>query len=317
MAQSKEERLFTLTCALLAAGSAGLTKEQILHSVQGYKDAGAGSAVDKLFERDKASLREAGIALEVSGQDDFADTPEDPKYRIPRGSFSWPKGFELNAAKLQLLELAARAWNQQSLSVAARQGLTRLKALGLVQLESQFEIFAPRLLAQHFAFAPLSNAIANLTVVRFDYKKPDGQISTRIVQPWKLRQIEGQWVLLAKEPAESFAKNFLLRRIYSRIELSDETFSNPNPEEIAKAEKALDEFVSQQIAKIEIQPNSEASSYFGTFSDDFEIVEINYMDEGLFAEDLRELGSTVKVIFPESLARAVKIGFEEVLTQHA
>lgn len=317
MAQSKEERLFTLTCALLAAGSSGLTKDQILHSVQGYIDAGKGSAVDKLFERDKASLRDAGIVLEVSGQDDFADTPEEPKYRIPRGSFNWPKGFQLNSAKLQLLELAARAWNQQSLSIAAKQGLTRLKALGLVPVERTFEIFSPRLLAQHSAFGPLSHAISNLNNVRFDYKKPDGEIKTRIVQPWRLRLIEGQWVLLAKEIPGSVAKNFLLRRIYSRVETTDELFQTPKPEDILAAEKSLEEFVAGQIAKIEIQPNSEASSYFGKFSDDAEIIEINFMDEGLFAEDLRELGTEVRVISPESLLNKVRAGFEEVLAKHA
>lgn len=317
MSQSKEERLFTLTCALLAAGQNGLTKDQILQSVQGYVDSKPGAALDKLFERDKQILRDSGVALEVLGQDDFSETPDEPRYRIPKGAFSWPDGFELNPNKLQLLELATKAWNKQALSTPAQQGLTRLKALGLVAIESQPEVFSPRLLARHSAFAPLAEGIANLQLVRFDYKKPGEEISPRLIQPWKLRQLDGQWILLGKEVTSGEPKNFLLRRIYSRVELLEQNFAQPSVDLIAKAEKDLEEFIAKNTAILEIPEDSAALSFFGIEKSKDGRVEIRFMDEDLLAEDLREFGVEVKVVEPLSLAARVKKGFEEVIQYHA
>lgn len=317
MAQSKEERLFTLTCVLLAAGNLGLTKEQIFQAVPGYAEASAGAGLDKLFERDKSSLREAGVMVETLGIDEFMDEVSDSRYRLPRGSFTWPKKFELTGKKLQLLELAAKAWNAQSLSVAAKQGLTRLKALGLVELDTELEVFSPRLLAQHVAFKPLSEAIVNLQVVRFDYKKADGSQKTRLLRPWKLRHLEGQWVLLGQEIGSKEAKNFLLRRIYSRVEILEETFEAPDPDEISKAEESLIAFANSQVAKIRVADGSEAMVHFSNALRNNAEVELHYMDEDLLAEDLLEFGTSVEVLEPESLVERVHQKLQDVISSHA
>lgn len=317
MTQSKEERLFTLTCALLAAGNLGLTKEQIFQAVPGYAESSSGAGLDKQFERDKASLREAGVLIETLGIDEFMDEIKESRYRLPRGSFKWPTEISLSPKKFQLLELAAKAWNAQSLSVAARQGITRLKALGLVDLETELDVFSPRLLAQHSAFKPLTEAVVEFKLVRFDYRKSDGTQKSRLVRPWRLRNLEGQWVLLGQESGTSAAKNFLLRRIYSKVEILEDTFSPPTNAEIAQAEKSLLEFVNSQIARIEIENESEAASFFQNAKRDNTVIYLNYMDEELLAEDLLEFGSSVRVISPESLSMRLKESLEKVVNSHA
>lgn len=317
MAQSKEERLFTLTCALLAAGNLGLTKEQIFQAIPGYAEASPGAGLDKLFERDKASLREAGVLIEALGIDEFMDEVSESRYRLPRGSFVWPQKIQLDAKKLQLLELAAKAWNAQTLSVAAKQGLTRLKALGIVDLETELEVFSPRLLAQHSAFRPLSEAIVNLRLVRFDYQKPDGTLKARILQPWKLRNLDGQWVLLGREAGSGEVKNFLLRRIYSRVEILEEEFAQPASDEITKAEQSLLEFVKSQIAKFQVEEGSEAATHYVANLNSDGLVEISYMDEYLLAEDLLEFGSAIKVSEPKSLANLIQSKLRAVIAAHA
>lgn len=317
MPQSKEERLFTLTCVLLAAGNYGLTKEQIFQAVPGYAEANAGSGLDKQFERDKTSLREAGVLIETLGIDEFMDEVSDSRYRLPRGSFSWPAKIVLTEKKLQLLELAAKAWNSQSMSTAARQGLTRLKALGLVDIETELEVFSPRLLAQHDSFKPLTDAIVNLQLVRFEYKKSNGESKTRIVSPWKLRNLDGQWVLLGREVSSGEVKNFLLRRIHSRVEVLEEAFGAPEIDEIAAAEKALIDFVGTQSAQIQFELGSEAAAHFESFIDSEGIAVLNFMDEDLLAEDLLEFGSSVKVLKPTSLSDLVREKLKAVVRAHA
>jgi proteasome accessory factor B len=61
-----EERLVNLVVALVATEQ-GLTKDTILSSVSGYREqSGAGAskdALEKMFERDKESLRRLGVPI--------------------------------------------------------------------------------------------------------------------------------------------------------------------------------------------------------------------------------------------------------------
>ena len=79
-----EERLLNLVVALMATEQ-GLTKDTILESVAGYREqaeGGAGrDALEKMFERDKESLRRLGVPIETIG--DAAD----PDSRV--ASITW------------------------------------------------------------------------------------------------------------------------------------------------------------------------------------------------------------------------------------
>jgi proteasome accessory factor B len=62
-----EERLFSLVLALLATDT-GLTKTEILSTVQGYRQrwsSGDNAALERQFERDKDDIRELGVPLEM------------------------------------------------------------------------------------------------------------------------------------------------------------------------------------------------------------------------------------------------------------
>jgi len=67
--KTPEDRLFHLILALMST-TYGLTKEQILQSVRGYReDTERGlsrESLERRFERDKDALRELGIPLEVT-----------------------------------------------------------------------------------------------------------------------------------------------------------------------------------------------------------------------------------------------------------
>lgn len=311
MKQSKEERLLALTCALLAAPN-GLTKAEITLAVLGYQES-SGVALDKMFERDKAELRATGVAIETLGSFENPDDQTDARYRVSRESFEWPADFALNPEKLALLELAARVWNNRSVSSVANSGLNRLKSLGLIAADADAGVLRPQLIASDPAFEPLSQAIAELSTVRFEYQKPNGERSVREVMPWRLRQLQGQWVLLAGEGDEAQPRNFLLRRVISGIRVLESRFSAPSADAISAAERALETFAAGNRARLRIIEGTEAWWHFGGKSE----VELNFMDETLLAEELREYGNSVAVIEPQSLAIAIENGYREVIANHA
>jgi len=309
--QSPAQRLFTLTCCLLAAPRLGLSKQEIYQSVQAYADSSS-DAREKMFERDKSSLREMGVALEVVEVDAFEDVTAH-RYLISKGSFAWPKDLRLSAEQFQLLELAARAWNNRLMAPSAQSGLTRLKALGVVPNNRELSIFTPRLIAKHQSFEPLTIAISELQRVRFSYRKPDSEPSVRELSPQKLRFIEGQWVLLAIEAGQ--LKNFLLRRIVSEVSLIPEASEQASQESIAAAELELGEFINSQQATLELTRDSEAWWHFGAPENN--LVTLHFMDEALLAEDLIEFGGELKVLHPKSLATRINLGLSKVVSDHA
>jgi proteasome accessory factor B len=312
MKQSPAERLFTLTCYLLSTEIKGLSKQDIFRAVPGYQDAKSQEAVDRLFERDKSSLKDAGIQLEVINNFGFEDG-DHARYRIAKESFQWPKDLKLDGAKLQLLELAAKSWNNQVLEGSAQSGLTRLKSLGLVASNTDLTPFTPRLLTRHAAFAPLARAIDQGHQVAFRYQKPDGSLSDRIVAPQSLRQIEGQWVLLAIHEGQT--KNFLLRRIVSDISALEVESKRLSASELQQVEQELNDFVRGNLAVIKVTSDTEAQLALNPDADG--LAKINYMDEALLAEDLLEFGSDVEVLEPESLRRRIRTSLKAVIKQHA
>ena len=309
--QTPAERLFTLTCCLLASPVIGLSKQDLFDSVPAYRESRGGDALEKMFDRDKTALRNMGVQLEVRTIDSFEEG-ENSRYLISRGSFSWPEDMKLNPKQLGLVELAAKSWNTQLFGSDARSGLTRLKSRGMVQIDRQLQHISPRLVAKHESFGPLADAISACTTVLFDYRKSDGSQSIREVDPIKLRLIEGEWVLLARERAE--IKNFLLRRIISKVRDTEVSFQPATESEIADAEADLAQFAASNVAVIEVEPESEAWWHFGA---DSESVELHFMDEALLAEDLMEFGSELRVIGPQSLADRIRRGFEAVVKDHA
>jgi len=310
--QSPAERLFTLTCCLMAAPVIGLSKNDIFRSVVSYAEQGSNSAKEKMFDRDKSDLREMGVQLEVIDSNSFEET-DSARYRIAKGSFDWPAGFEINNEHMTLLELAAKAWNNQLLSKSAQSGLIRLRSLGVVDSSRQLSAFTPRLLAQQESFTPLADAIAEGKLVRFSYRKTVGTTSMREVTPLKLRFIEGQWVLLAKQAQE--IKNFLLRRIVSEVRSSELPGESVSAAQVDEAEAELVAFVTKNVAVLKVEQDSEAWWHFG--AKDNGTVEVNFMDEALFAEDLMEFGPEVQVLSPISLSQRIDSGWQRVLDAHA
>jgi proteasome accessory factor B len=315
------ERLLNITLVLLSSRY-GLTKAELYQAVRDYRlsiAAGASSdAMEKKFDRDKDLLRTNGIQLETFILQSDGDDNQQTRYIINPSEFSWPKGIELSSKQLQLLNLAAQVWRQASLSSDATAGLDRLRALGVASDSSSLIGFAPRIRTHETSFVPLTNAIAESAEVTFNYRKPgQDQIAKRVVRPWKLRNISGQWLLVCWDVDAQDVRNFMLKRIVGRIKETGNRFEKVRPDEIESAEALLDRHIEGQVATLSLRRDSLAWFHYEVRSNaDWAEVSFHYMDLWLLAEELRDYAGDFEVVGPAELADAIRIGYEKVAAEH-
>jgi proteasome accessory factor B len=222
-----EERLFSLVLALLATEN-GLTKTEILSTVQGYRQdfvhTGDNANLERKFERDKDDIRELGVPLETVQSPGDPGNNQNLRYRIPRGDYELPTDIAFSPEETTLLNLAAMVWREGSLSTESRRALLKLRSLGVTADEPVLG-YAPRLRVRDVAFDPLNAALGWGAYVRFSYLKPgEAEARVRTVAPLALVQHQGRWHLSAEEEGTGIRKTFLLRRIVSRIATTGKTF---------------------------------------------------------------------------------------------
>ena len=318
----QSERLYSLTLALVQT-EYGLTKEEIFNSIRGYRldlDKVGGldgdlTALNKKFDRDKEKLRELGVQIQPAQNSTEGDA--DYRYQISRDIFVWPKGTTLTAKQLQLLELAASVWDRAALSPEANNALTRLRAVSEGG-SSGFSVgISPRINTVEPAFGPLKKAIDDQVKVTFIYRKTDGEESLRTVEPWQLSHLSGAWMLLGYDLERQAPRNFLLRRIHSKVNRSKDSFESPTPEQIRSAKEDLAKLYESNMATLRIKPGSTAAMHFESHTSKNNEVSVHYYDQELFAEELLEFGSSVTVLSPESLVETVRSALKKVIEQHA
>jgi proteasome accessory factor B len=314
------ERLFNLTCAFLVSGN-GLSKAEIFATVQGYKESydpkGDNSALNRMFERDKVLLTEAGIAWRAFIPKEAMDDNQEYRYLIANEDFVWPKGVTLSSKQVALLNLAAQVWAKASLAADANRAIHRIRAMGERPDSSSLIGIAPRIRTHDPAFLPLSTAIESSSRVSFDYLKPgDTEPTVRNIEPWSLQSISGQWLLIGFDLDREEPRNFLLRRIVSEVDIQDVTFEPVNNGEIAKALDELEKLKLSQLARFKVVPQSAAWFHFDLSNDETE-VSINYMDLHLLAEELMEFVGEIEILSPPSLAVLVSENLKAVIASHA
>ena len=319
------ERLLNLTLALLYTKN-GLTKQEILSGVQGYKEDyvpfGNNSSLERKFERDKTTLAETGIPWEVFTPAVDDDNNQESRYRISRERFEWPKDTKkLTEHQVTLLNLAGKAWNQNSMSSEAARGLFKLRALSETGEGSESIGLAPRIRTHHPTFAYISQAIAEGKEIEFSYRKPNStELESRQLQPWTLKNFEGQWVVTGWDTKRKDIRNFLLQRIVpAKVRVTNTVFNKPKDSDLIKADELLQQHKLSQIAVLKIQPGTRAWLHFGMDRESTTGTlekSMSYMDMYLLAAELRHFAGELEVIEPEALRAEVRAGFEKVASLH-
>jgi proteasome accessory factor B len=318
-----EERLFSLVLALLAT-EAGLTKNEILSTVQGYRQryrtAGDNSNLERQFERDKDDIRDLGVPLETLDSPGQAGNNQNLRYRIPRGAYELPADITFSAEETTLLNLAGMVWREGSISAESRRAVMKLRGLGLVADEPVLG-YAPRVRVRDAAFEPLRVALERSAVVRFAYLKPgEAESKVREVEPLALVQHQGRWHLYATERGTAVSKTFLLRRIVSQVTTTGSSFESPGGDQGAIALSELEDVWASHTAEVEVEPDSDAAIRLhkrrGTTVLPDGSLQLHYSDANIFADELAGYGPEVLVASPPVLRAAVRARLLQTVESH-
>lgn len=323
-----EERLFSLVLALLATET-GLTKNEILSTVQGYRQRfvtyGDNSSLERQFERDKDDIRELGVPLETVESPGDTGNNQLLRYRIPKGAYDLPADVVFSPEEITLLGLAATVWKEGSLSGESRRALMKLRSLG-VEANDPIVGYAPRLRARESAFEPLNQALERNAIVQFPYLKPGESASrVRTVAPLAIVQHQGRWHLQGIDQDARGSRTFLLSRMVGPVKITARTFEPDGSEFAANALADLERIWEGNVATIEVTAGTDAATRLGKrFGDAVPVagdgeaflLTVNYSDLNILADQLASFGPEILVIAPEVLRDAVRDRLLAVAAAH-
>ncbi|WP_309129204.1 WYL domain-containing protein [Microbacterium sp.] len=317
-----EERLTNLVVALMAT-EIGLTKQQILDNVSGYRqraEAGAKSdALEKMFERDKDELRALGIPVETIGDPTDPQDLREARYRIPLAEYDLPADIEFTAAELAVLRLAGSVWSAGSVSTDAQSGVRKIRALG-IDGDEQIIGFAPRITARDAAFPALQAGIERCRVVVFDYLKPGEAAPTRRrIRPLALVEYEARWHVYGFDLDADADRTFLLSRVVSDVKVTGQTFDAALRDGAAeRALAGLKAVAESQQALLEVTPGTEAALRLGRKATPArQGIHVPYVDRHIFADELASYGPEVRVVEPADLRDAVIERLQAIAARHS
>ncbi|MEX8059671.1 MULTISPECIES: YafY family protein [Microbacterium] len=316
-----EERLVNLVVALMATEQ-GLTKDTILSSVAGYREqleAGASKdALEKMFERDKESLRGLGVPIETIGNRADPDDLREARYRVPTAEYALPEDITFSPAEVALLNIAGGVWGSESLSADARSGLRKIRALGIA-VDEPIIGYAPRIRVRDASFAALQRAIEQCRVVTFTYLRPgEARPRERRVQPLALVEYEARWHVYGYDLNVDADRTFLLSRIVGEVTLTRKGF----PAELREGagERALEGLravAERQRALLEVHPGTEAALRLDRRAEQApQGIRVPYVDLHVFADELASYGPEVRVVEPADLRAEVIRRLEATLALH-
>lgn len=312
MSSRRAERLVNLVICLLSTRQY-LPASRIRQAVPGYEPedgtAKADEAFKRMFERDKAELRELGIPLETGRSSGLE--PEDG-YRIARRDYELPD-IELLPDESAAVGLAARLWQSARLADAANGALLKLRAAGIDLDPAASAGVEPRVQATEEAFQPLLDAVTTRQAVRFGYRKSfDTAAEDRELEPWGVVSWRGRWYVVGHDRVRGATRCFRLSRI------SGEVVPVGAPGQISQPD-GLDllQFVAgtyqhgppPKTATLAIRPGAAAGlRRYGTVVGEREgrdVVEMGYGDVDWLAEWVTSFGTAVRVLEPADLRDAV------------
>jgi len=316
-----EERLVNLVVALMATEQ-GLTKDTILSSVAGYREqleAGASKdALEKMFERDKESLRGLGVPIETIGNRADPDDLREARYRVPTAEYALPEDITFSPAEVALLNIAGGVWGTESLSADARSGLRKIRALGIA-VDEPIIGYSPRIRVRDASFAALQRAIEQSRVVTFTYLRPgEARPRERRVQPLALVEYEARWHVYGYDLNVDADRTFLLSRIVGEVTILRKSF--PAALREGAGERALDGLravAARQRALLEVHPGTEAALRLDRRAEQApQGIRVPYVDLHVFADELASYGPEVRVVEPADLRTEVIRRLEATVALH-
>lgn len=306
------ERLLDLVIALTHA-ERRMTRTEIRAKVHGYSSVTSPEAFERMFERDKDTLRELGIPLVT---DVHAAHGDEVGYRIDTEGYELAP-IDLTPAEVGVLSLAAQLWADASLAGPATRGLTKLRAVGPAAEPDVGAGLALRLRAPEAAFETILEAITSGSAVTFTYRAAStGEVRKRVVEPWRLVNQRRAWYLLGLDRDRGAARAFRLSRIEGRVRRTGEPGAVTVPEPLDTGAVLAGSAGESGTARLAVLPDRAAAlrarAGAGQATDRAvdrvagrDVLEVLYDDAEFFADELAGYGDAVVVLTPAPLRAAV------------
>ncbi|MEZ2391569.1 helix-turn-helix transcriptional regulator [bacterium RCC_150] len=322
MSASRTERLLNLLIALLNT-KYGLSRAVLREKV--YHDAGDSDvAFGRMFERDKADLRQFGFEIETIADKGLgSDDPSSTRYRIGKESNRLPD-VKLTPAEGTVLLLAAQLWERAALGSAAASALRKLQASGDLSDVDLPAGVQPRIKPAGQAFDDIIAAMNGRHPVSFGYRAAStGNEERRLVEPWGLGSRFGQWYLVGYDRHRQAKRFFRLSRMTTEVQVDNKEHCELPVEFDTRAELDSLRELPLQDAKLEVSkgrllglrkrattnPGNASDAASDAVSDPgpggMECLTVPFRDSEIFAEELASYGPHIRVKAPAELRDAV------------
>ena len=305
MAARRAERLVNLVICLLSTRQF-LTAERVRDAVPGYEPADGDPRTDeafkRMFERDKAELRDLGIPLET-GRNSIFDAEDG--YRITRRKYELPP-IPFDPAEAAAVGLAARLWQSATLGAPARNALIKLRAGGTDVAAGDAPGAQPHVDASDPALPPLLDAARHARVATFDYLKAGKRDpERRTIQPWGVLSWRRRWYVVGHDLDRGEARSFRLSRVVGGVEVSGPpgAFQRPDVDLLGYvASRGPD---STRVARVAVYGPGLGELRRIAESETDGVLTIHYADLRWLARIVASAGRSARVLDPPELVDAV------------
>jgi len=307
VADLKSERLINLTLALLSV-KRYLKKQEIFKVVEGYS--GSFESMDRMFERDKADLRNLGIEIEVGEVDPLFE--DEPGYRI-RESDYYLNLPELSSSELALIAMASEMWRIEGRNSEVQSFVTKMHSLGIptdrgIQQPVNFQL---RSLPRYFD--SIQKALTESRVLKFHYRQDP---KVRVIEPYRLFVWQGSWYLIGLDVNLSEIRTFKLNRIKELVEIGKEDSQFQVPRDF----KVNDHLPSEvELEKVIIRVTKGEANLIRSMgiivdsNENFDDIEISFKSSRAILNVILWHGSSVEVLSPPELRDEISKSLSELL----
>ena len=327
---NRTERLLTLVIVLLSS-SRGFTKHELFEEIELYGEAPSTAAREKLFDRDKAFLREQGIPVESYSEETLYDQDNSVRrYRIRADAYRLP-GVRFTPEESAVLALAANMWEQASLGSAAARALRKLQARGVVAEAAAASPLQPRIRTNDPNFDTVWKATTTRTPISFGYRpatRPaSGQAksvrrrsSQRHVQPWGMGSRFGHWYVVGWDLDRKAERFFRLSRITTPVVLESGSYDVPADFAIEESLASLDRVFAPVTAVVEVREGTAAELRLRADGTPvpadragWEALRLTAPDLDALAADIAGLGASATAVAPPEFRQGVTEKLQQAL----
>jgi len=214
------ERLINLVALLLEAGRP-LTFERIRSLMPAYQQ-GDVAAAKRMFERDKDTLREVGIPVELTPTDAWE---VEQGYRIPKDQYYLPE-VSFTPDEVWALFVAAHTPGEGGDAELAFQKLSTGAETNVLTAMAE-RTAAPGADPSGPYLGAVADALARRRAVRFRYRPSQGKPAGREVDPYSLVFRGGHWYLVGMDRTRGEVRSFRLSRLISPVKEIGDASSPP------------------------------------------------------------------------------------------